>query len=1084
MKFIKLIVLSTTIFFTQLSFTQVPTSGSYITDEQDFFVSGNRVNESLERVNLLLCYLANTKPAEFVNKETYVATIFEDDCSFGKASGDDQQKASQAKGGSSGGGNSNSGGSSAQNIKEGNTAYVKVTQADGSSPMFGNVWIQLQGSGAGDGPAAIGIAAGTMGGGAQGGSGDDMPFDATVYLKYEQTASASENSKFGDFKMNYTMYADAKAVAESFMGMAAGVPLDIAGTDSLIAVDDFGRTQKEKMELQNFSLGNGFLEANGQTITFRESIMGSQEITITFSADGASGIYSTETWDDTWMMNGANLTNMGEVKVFYAFEVNNSGKYYCEKAVSAEQSSFADMIGGFYDFADPNAKGATEGTSLQGATIDLANTGISTAEVCYDTDKANAFTNVFRYGIYNADGTRHGESAGSFPIRSDSLTGDDLFGWADYWGVWVDYYAQEAGIDPTTRKWKRDDGQSGGDYKCSTTECDLSKNYLEITKFSTSYRNLDSIHKIKLDISEPWETAAKDAWAILTGSTTANGGSACDWSNYDDPNNTACYYSYIGYWDKDGGTGNEGALTLTHGMKWSKTGDPEVQLASPIVIDGSAYAAGMAISPGYIEQLGAWSPDIWTYFQIPGEAFQTANHTSVAAGIGIKNEQIDRISVDELETYLATVDIDGDTNTTDPADRLACINLCLKPDLYNTRLSDAVTRVSDNDPNNDDLYQVQYDSIWDTNHLFWDFDLGAGESFGELDGLAQSDITDYIINSGKIYYQAAASANEMTVSDANTSAMATATASLKEPVTWKLYGMQVKRPDWTAANPYSLEYVSWSARTGFLVPARKPGDDIVPIHTFECPENELGSAYLMYDVDHPRYLGDGVKMAEDRYCNEKIWGGDVTTYFEIGIMTEGVYQLSEGGTKVAIQQPKRLELDATQWTSTQKTAAGISSTKGNLEIAEKTYQLQFEGFGSLWNIPGGFFNTCTGLYEGDYINGSWSDCYRWVSKFTIPDGSQLTDNSSGSPVTLYAKRLNGDQFLATKVVAGTRDYAAIQSANPIAETTKLSDMGPNGTEANKIGTVPTLLRNDGDPSVIMGKVKETAEQLATIPTAN
>ena len=131
MKFIKLFVLSTTIFFTQLSLTQVPTSGAYITDEQDFFVSGNRVNESLERVNLLLCYLANTKPAEFVNKETYVATIFEDDCSFGKASGDDQQKASQAKGGSSGGGNSNSGGSSAQNIKEGNTAYVKVTQADG-----------------------------------------------------------------------------------------------------------------------------------------------------------------------------------------------------------------------------------------------------------------------------------------------------------------------------------------------------------------------------------------------------------------------------------------------------------------------------------------------------------------------------------------------------------------------------------------------------------------------------------------------------------------------------------------------------------------------------------------------------------------------------------------------------------------------------------------------------------------------------------------------------------------------------------------------------------------------------------------
>ena len=79
------------------------------------------------------------------------------------------------------------------------------------------------------------------------------------------------------------------------------------------------------------------------------------------------------------------------------------------------------------------------------------------------------------------------------------------------------------------------------------------------------------------------------------------------------------------------------------------------------------------------------------------------------------------------------MDIDGDTNTSDPADRLACINLCLKPDLYNTRLSDAVTRVSDNDPDNDDLYQVQYESIWDTNHLFWDLDPRSCSSYGQLD---------------------------------------------------------------------------------------------------------------------------------------------------------------------------------------------------------------------------------------------------------------------------------------------------------------------------------------------------------------
>ena len=210
--------------------------------------------------------------------------------------------------------------------------------------MFGSVWIQLKGSGSGAGPAAVGFAAdGAMGGTQGGGGGGDLPFDATVYLKYEQTASASETSKFGDFKMSYTMYTDAKAVADELQSIAMGAPISIAGTEALTAVDDFGKTQKEKMELQNFSLGNGFLEANGQTITFRESIMGSQEITITFSADGASGIYSTQTWDNTWMMSGANPTQMGDVKVFYAFEASDSGSYYCEKAISAEQSSFSSM---------------------------------------------------------------------------------------------------------------------------------------------------------------------------------------------------------------------------------------------------------------------------------------------------------------------------------------------------------------------------------------------------------------------------------------------------------------------------------------------------------------------------------------------------------------------------------------------------------------------------------------------------------------------------------------------------------------------------------------------------------------------
>ena len=118
----------------------------------------------------------------------------------------------------------------------------------------------------------------------------------------------------------------------------------------------------------------------------------------------------------------------------------------------------------------------------------------------------------------------------------------------------------------------------------------------------------------------------------------------------------------------------------------------------------------------------------------------------------------------------------------------------------------------------------------------------------------------------------------------------------------------------------------------FLIPARKEGDNIVPIHTLECPKNDVGGTYLLYDVDHPRYLNDQIppqptlKMNDDRYCYEKIWGGQVTTYFEIRVMTEGVYQLSESGTKVNIKPPKKLELDA-QWTQLNRLLQGFQPLK-------------------------------------------------------------------------------------------------------------------------------------------------------------
>ena len=121
-----------------------PTSGAFETDETDFFVAGNRVNESLERVkSSIAVILDNTKPLTFINKGSYVATIFEDDCNFGKAKSSDKDKANQSSGGASGNKNNKKSGGKKEG-KAGNVVYLDVSQQDGSSPMKGKVWIQLK----------------------------------------------------------------------------------------------------------------------------------------------------------------------------------------------------------------------------------------------------------------------------------------------------------------------------------------------------------------------------------------------------------------------------------------------------------------------------------------------------------------------------------------------------------------------------------------------------------------------------------------------------------------------------------------------------------------------------------------------------------------------------------------------------------------------------------------------------------------------------------------------------------------------------------------------------------------------------
>ena len=121
------------------------------------------------------------------------------------------------------------------------------------------------------------------------------------------------------------------------------------------------------------------------------------------------------------------------------------------------------------------------------------------------------------------------------------------------------------------------------------------------------------------------------------------------------------------------------------------------------------------------------------------------------------------------------------------------------------------------------------------------------------------------------------------------------------------------------------------------------------------------------------------------------------------------------------------------------------------------------------------------IYPSRY--GNWDEnCHRWASKFILPKGTYLTDKKGTSDtsddVLYWVKPLLGDEFL--KVLSGAslpaqaRDYSAL-TKDILGSASDLIDVGPNGTTENYIGAVPTSPLNNGNPSVVHGKVVSAPE---------
>ena len=137
----------------------------------------------------------------------------------------------------------------------------------------------------------------------------------------------------------------------------------------------------------------------------------------------------------------------------------------------------------------------------------------------------------------------------------------------------------------------------------------------------------------------------------------------------------------------------------------------------------------------------------------------------------------------------------------------------------------------------------------------------------------------------------------------------------------------------------------------------------------------------------------------------------------------------------------------------------------------KKYRLDFNGFTELHGIPTDVWDISDGTNKGPHVS-SWASTYRNISRFIMPDGTNLTDVETGT--TYKVKALRGETYLRGKSVDSVKTLLGVtdipyDNSIVITSTEVLKDLSPNDS-TNSIGAIPTDLINSSEPCIIDGTV--------------
>ena len=262
---------------------------------------------------------------------------------------------------------------------------------------------------------------------------------------------------------------------------------------------------------------------------------------------------------------------------------------------------------------------------------------------------------------------------------------------------------------------------------------------------------------------------------------------------------------------------------------------------------------------------------------------------------------------------------------------------------------------------------------------------------------------------------------------------------------WNAFGdATYTRPDGWVDN------LSYGLRTGQLVKE----DDLAKL---ECNSDNDG----VYE-DHPVFTGS--EESETRYCSQKLYETIGLTTYSISLDLQPSYALLDAsGEAVTIAAPRTMYYE-------------VPAEEAFGRDGGKRLSLEFAGHGELRGVPGFVYDTVTGEDKGEYVN-EWKDSYRYLSRFTIPDGSTVTDLNG---TTYFVKALDGEEWLKALDASESQPGEYTLTFSDLLDDEALSVLGDAGAPEDYIGEPPTCedptnaqtcaLLNKGQPAVVHGEL--------------